>query len=233
MCPFRTSLMLSAARFPTINTAYPIVVCLVRPAGQLLRLSQMPTQRYLMSGRIRVRRSNGHVVVVSNMSFHDLEAAVRWALGADDAQLTIGQMGLRAAVIYVVALVLVRLSHGRRLFGNFAAFDVILSIIIGSVLSRAVNVSAPFFATLATGGILLVLHWLFVTLAFHTHKFGKLLKGSSIVLVRNGMPIWDTMRKNAINERDILESLRINAHLNDMSHVREARIERSGDSSSM
>ncbi len=61
------------------------------------------------------------------------------ALGLDAQQLNIWQMGLRAAVIYIAALIMVRLSGDRRFIGKYAAFDVILSIIFGSTLSRAIN----------------------------------------------------------------------------------------------
>ncbi len=44
-----------------------------------------------------------------------------WALGLDAIRLTLWQMGLRAAVIYVAALVMVRLVGDRRFIGKYAA----------------------------------------------------------------------------------------------------------------
>lgn len=41
-------------------------------------------------------------------------------------------MGLRAAVIYLAALLMVRIAGDRRFIDKYAAFDVIVSIIFGS-----------------------------------------------------------------------------------------------------
>ena len=59
---------------------------------------------------------------------------VRWALGVDveTKQLAVGQMALRALVIFVVGLVMVRLGD-KRFLGRSTAFDALLAIILGSV----------------------------------------------------------------------------------------------------
>lgn len=44
----------------------------------------------------------------------------------------------RAAVIFAYGLVLVRVA-GRRVFGKWAALDIIVSVIVGSNLSRALT----------------------------------------------------------------------------------------------
>ena len=81
-----------------------------------------------------------------------------WALGLDARQLNIWQMGLRAAIIYLAALIMVRIAGDRRFIGKYAAFDVILSIIFGSTLSRAINGNSAFFATIFAGFVLVAMH---------------------------------------------------------------------------
>ena len=56
-------------------------------------------------------------------------------------------MALRTLVVYAFTLVLVRLGS-RRLLAKPSAFDVIVAIMVGSIMSRAVNGSAPFVPTL-------------------------------------------------------------------------------------
>ena len=63
-----------------------------------------------------------------------LNETIDWALGINAQQLNIWQMGLRAAIVYVAALLMVRIVGDRRFIGKYAAFDVILSIIFGSTL---------------------------------------------------------------------------------------------------
>lgn len=88
-----------------------------------------------------------------------------WALGLDTQQLNSWQMGLRAAIIYLAALIMVRIAGDRRFIGKYAAFDVILSIIFGSTLSRAINGSSAFFPTIFAGFVLVAMHWLFGAIA--------------------------------------------------------------------
>jgi uncharacterized membrane protein YcaP (DUF421 family) len=55
-------------------------------------------------------------------------------------------MALRSIIVYLVTVGVARFA-GKRFFGEHTAFDVVLSIILGSVLSRAINGSALFLET--------------------------------------------------------------------------------------
>ena len=99
------------------------------------------------------------------------------ALGLKAQQLNIWQMGLRAAIIYLAALLMVRIAGDRRFVGKYATFDVILSIIFGSTLSRAINGTSAFFETIFAGFVLVGMHWLFSAIAFHFTKFESTIKG--------------------------------------------------------
>src|SRR5262249_49447883 len=92
---------------------------------------------------------------------NQLVSAVERALGphASAGDLTTGQIALRAILVFLVWLVVVRLAD-RRLLGKYSAFDVVLAVMLGSVLSRAINGSAPFWGTLAAAAVLVALHWL-------------------------------------------------------------------------
>jgi uncharacterized membrane protein YcaP (DUF421 family) len=160
---------------------------------------------------------------------NDLWSAIRLGLGLDAETLTYWQMGLRALVIYVAALALVRIGGGSRLLGQHAAFDVVLGIIFGSILSRAVNGRAPFFETLAAGTVLIGMHVIFAILAFRSHAFGKLVKGQDRVLIRDGQFQRDEMARNWISERDVMAALRANYKIDDPRVIAVARLERSGD----
>ena len=62
-------------------------------------------------------------------------------------------MALRTVVIYVFTLAIVRLGS-RRLLSKPSAFDVIVAIMVGSIMSRAINGTAPFVPTMLAGIVL-------------------------------------------------------------------------------
>ena len=156
------------------------------------------------------------------------EQVSEWlALGLDPGDVNAGPMALRTLLIYVFTLAIVRLGS-KRFLSEASAFDVIVAIMLGSVMSRAINGSAPFFPTLIAGVVLLGLHWLFATLAFRVNWFGPLVKGNPVLLVRDGEIQWDGMWRAGLSLHDLEAALRLKGHEPDVSKVRLAYLERSG-----
>jgi uncharacterized membrane protein YcaP (DUF421 family) len=148
-------------------------------------------------------------------------------LGADDRQITMAQMALRAVVVYVVTVIIVRLGK-KRFMGQGTAFDVILGIILGSIVSRAITGNAPFFPALAAAAVLVAMHWLLSGIALRWHGFGVAFKGHERLLVRDGRIDWATMRQAHMSERDLWEDLR-GKGVSRLEQAAEARLERSGE----
>ena len=71
-------------------------------------------------------------------------------LGVEPRNLTFVQISVRAIIVFLVTLATVRLGHKRSL-SRKTPFDAVLLVILASVLSRAINGSAAFFATLGRG----------------------------------------------------------------------------------
>jgi uncharacterized membrane protein YcaP (DUF421 family) len=149
-------------------------------------------------------------------------------LGAEPKELTFLQISLRGIVVFLTALVMVRLSSKRSL-AEKTAFDAVLIVIIASMLARAINGSAAFWPTLGTGFVLVVLHRLLGAAAYYSHGFGILIKGKAVVLVENGKLQRTNMWLNHISEHDLEEDMRLDAATEDLSKIKVARVERSGD----
>jgi hypothetical protein len=149
-------------------------------------------------------------------------------LGAEPRNLTFLQISLRGIIVFLVTLATVRLGHKRSL-SRKTPFDAVLLVILAAVLSRAINGSAPFFATLGGGVVLVLLHRLFAFLTFYSHRFGTLVKGRPDFIVRDGQCDIAMMWRNHISTHDLDEDMRLSAHTDDLSNVRVARVERSGD----
>ena len=146
-------------------------------------------------------------------------------IGLDSHDLGAAQMAVRALVVYVATVVMVRLGK-KRFMGRATAFDFILGIMLGSIVGRAITGNAPLLPALAGGAVLVALHWLFSWVAMRWHGFGHAVKGTSRVLVWDGDP--KPLRKAHMTEGDLWEDLR-GKSISRLEDVAEARLERSGD----
>ena len=149
-------------------------------------------------------------------------------LGLDVGDVNALQMALRTILIYAFTLALVRLGS-KRFLAEATAFDVIVGIMLGSIMSRAINGSAPFFPTLLGGVALVGLHWLLGTISFHLDWFGPIIKGNPILLIKDGEVLREGMKKAGLSTHDLEQSLRLQAQESDPAKVKLAYIERNGN----
>lgn len=149
-------------------------------------------------------------------------------LGSEAEDLTTAQMALRTIIIYIAALVIVRLAS-RRFLSKASAFDVVVGIMLGSIMSRAINGSAAFWPTIAASAILIGMHWAFAELAYKTGWFGPIVKGDRIVLIKDGEIQRRGMHQASVTRDDLSEAIRLQTRQTDPSRIRLAYMERSGD----
>lgn len=90
--------------------------------------------------------------------------------------LSVLQMTDRALVVFIIALVLIRIS-GRRSFGLHTPLDNIITIVLGAVLSRAIVGASDFMPVIASSAILVLVHRLFAWLMVRYSIFSKLITG--------------------------------------------------------
>ena len=148
-------------------------------------------------------------------------------LGRDAGEVGAIQMALRTVFVYAFTLGVVRLGS-KRFLSKATAFDVIVGIMLGSVMSRAITESASFFPTLMVGVTLIAAHWLMAALAFRFDWFGSLVKGNSILLIEDGEIQRDGMRQAGLSEHDLKQALRMQNNHTDPAKIRRAHLERSG-----
>lgn len=153
---------------------------------------------------------------------------LRNLVGIGDDELSVFQILVRCILIYIVGIALVRIGK-KRFLGKIAAFDTILAIIIGSLLSRAITDSDYFLKLLAACLLLILLHRVFSLVAAYSDKFGDLIKGHDRVILKNGELLQDAMKKSNLSEQDVMQTLRLNARTEDVSKIKMARLERNGD----
>ncbi len=160
----------------------------------------------------------------------DVWGAVSWSLGLalETHDLNVWHMSLRALVVFVLAVGMIRLGS-KRFMGQSTALDVMLGIVFGSTVSRAITGTAPFFPALAASLTLVLVHWLFSALAVRSPRFETLVKGHERTLVRDGEIQWQAMHRAHITPHDLEEAFRINGTSLDFGAVKSAHLERNGD----
>jgi uncharacterized membrane protein YcaP (DUF421 family) len=153
---------------------------------------------------------------------------LRSLLGLDAEVLSLAQMALRALVVYILALAFIRLGD-KRFLGKSTAFDVVVGVMFGSVMSRAITSGPDFVPVVVAGGVLVALHFLVALVSFRSDRVGTLVKGAERRLVVDGEVQLDQLRAAHITERDLLGGLRAQGQIDDVSRVQLAHLERSGD----
>ncbi len=157
-----------------------------------------------------------------------MEDIFRDLIGPDSNAINWWQMCIRGLLVFILALILVRLGD-RRIFGQNAAFDIVMGIILGSLLSRAITGNAPFVPTCITCIGLVALHRLLAMIAQKYHAFGVLIKGKHLLLIKDGQIQEENMKKQNFTIHDLNEVLRLNGKLTKVEEVQEAYLERSGN----
>ena len=153
-----------------------------------------------------------------------------WLLGLelDNKEINWWQMSLRAIIVFLLSIAMLRIGH-KRFMGKNTALDVMLGIVFGSMVSRAVTGNAPFFPVLAASLTLVLMHWILSFISFHWSSFGNAVKGKKNLLIKDGDIQWEEMKKSHITQDDLSEALRNKGEEPDFKKVKSAHLERNGD----
>ena len=141
--------------------------------------------------------------------------------------LTATQMTLRGVVVFAFTLLMIRIS-GRRSLGQHSPFDVCITVLLGSLLARGVVGASPFWPTITTGGVLVLIHRLIAMLSVRMPAFGVLVNGQPRTLVSDGAVDEVSLRKALVSRSDLLQALREHSVPEDLSLARRIVLERNG-----
>ena len=115
---------------------------------------------------------------------------------------------LRATIVYVIVLVLLRLA-GKRQVGDLTPFDLTLLLLISEGASNAIRADENSItgAALAVAAMLAV-NWGMSKLAMRFKRFDRLTEGRPQMLIRNGVVDYGAMRKESVTHNELLMALR-------------------------
>jgi uncharacterized membrane protein YcaP (DUF421 family) len=135
---------------------------------------------------------------------------------------------LRAVAVYLFVFVVFRIS-GKRTLAQVTTFDFVLLLIIGEATQQAL-LGEDFSITNA---LLVVSTLILIDVAMSLAQqrlpaLGRFVEGLPVVLVDNGTPVQEHLRKARVDEADILERARQSQGLESLDDVKFAVLERDG-----
>lgn len=135
---------------------------------------------------------------------------------------------LRGFAVYVFLMIIFRVA-GKRTLSEATTFDLVLLLIISETTQNAMVDSDHSL----TGGALLILTLVGTDIAFSLFKLWMpslepVLDGDALILVENGKVIERRMRRERVDESDILEAARMQQGLERLTDIKYAVLERGG-----
>lgn len=135
---------------------------------------------------------------------------------------------LRAVVVYVFLLVLIRLT-GKRALAQTTTFDLALLLIISEAAQQALIDDDN--SMINAGVLITTLIGLNILLSLVKQRWKgieKIIEDVPLIVVQDGMPLKERMDKVRVDESDILEAAREMQGLERLEQIKYAVLERSG-----
>ncbi|MHA6345929.1 DUF421 domain-containing protein [Roseivivax sp. CAU 1761] len=136
------------------------------------------------------------------------------------------QLAARATVIFVFAVALFRVLP-RKSLANTSVVDFLITILIGSSLSRALTGNAPLGPTLLACVVLSALWFAMSWLAVRSEAFSYMVKGRPLTVIEAGRVNDGALRAAQMGMRDLEQNLRQQGYRSP-DEVGHACIERNG-----
>jgi uncharacterized membrane protein YcaP (DUF421 family) len=115
---------------------------------------------------------------------------------------------LKAAVMYFMALIMIRLL-GKRALGELGPFDFVVMTGVGhTVVAVALDKSIPYWEGIIILATLAILEYLMGYLALKNQTLSNIITGRPIILIDNGKIIKENLRKEKFNVDDLMQELR-------------------------
>ena len=134
-----------------------------------------------------------------------------------------------AAIVYVFLRLVIGL-FGRRNLGQLTAFELVLLVVIGGAVQRAlVGDDASLTNAFLIVATLTGLELLVSLLERRSRLFSRITRGVPLIVVENGRPLARRLHHARLSEDDVLAAARRHHGLTAMDEVKFAILETSGE----
>jgi uncharacterized membrane protein YcaP (DUF421 family) len=130
------------------------------------------------------------------------------ALGNDvfDPGIGLDEKVLRSVLVFVFLVVALRLA-GKRELGQLNVLDLAVLFLVSNALQNGlIGNDLSVTGAVVGASTLFIANYVFVRLTFSSARARRILEGSPRVLLRNGKPDQDALRKEAITEAELVDT---------------------------
>ena len=129
-----------------------------------------------------------------------------------DTWASLGRVILIGTLAYAGLVVMLRVS-GKRTLSKMNAFDLIVTIALGSTLATVLlNRSVPLVEGLAAFALLVGLQYVITWLSVRSDQFQDLIKAEPTVLISKGKPVPDALTRQRVTMEEIRAAMRQSGH---------------------
>src|SRR5687767_5973265 len=126
----------------------------------------------------------------------------------------------RGLFVYVLMLIVIRLL-GKRTVGNFSAFDLLVALMLGEVADEIIYGDVNFAQGAVAIGVVSLAQYVNSWLSYWDHGLDAILEGRPTPVVRSGVVQQSGLRRERMNEKDLLAELRVQG-IEDLGEVKVA-----------
>lgn len=139
----------------------------------------------------------------------------------------VGELILRALIVYIVLFTLLRMG-GKKQIGELAPFDFVVLLILsetvnGALIGEEKSVTGGLISAASLIAIVHVVNYI----TWRSKKAERLFEGVPKVLVRHGRVNQEVMAKERVTQSELVEALRREGHTS-LEKVRFAVLENNG-----
>ncbi|MBD9536010.1 DUF421 domain-containing protein [Stenotrophomonas sp. STM01] len=115
---------------------------------------------------------------------------------------------LRAVVVYVVVLTMVRVA-GKRALGQFTPFDMLLLILLGNAVQNALlGQDTSLGGGLILAATLIVLNYFVGWVTTRSPAVERVIDGEPVVLARHGQVLHRVLQRELVSKADFSRAMR-------------------------
>ena len=134
---------------------------------------------------------------------------------------------LRALAVYIVVMVLVRVS-GKRAVGQFTPFDLVLLILIGNAVQNGMNGGDnSLTGALILAVCLIALNYAVAWFTARHPRVRRFVEGNPVELARDGKIFRAVLKRELVSKSDFREAMR-EAGCEEVEHIKLAMLETNG-----